>query len=503
MKLLGLDLNATCARAVHGPVGEYPLALPLDPPGQDLPLVLTLEKHPPQVGRSGLRLYRDQPHLTCSNFLAELGATGPGAMRWQAGRRFVDSSQALAVVWQRLGPACARAGGVVLSLPSYLTRAQADLIRSLGVKQRATLLGSVPSLLAAALAGYAEQTWIGSVVVVDIDNHALMVGLVRAVDGEAHLLETRHFPQLGLKAWQDRLINGLADNCVLQSRRDPRDVPVAEQALFEQLDILMDAALHGRMIQLGIQAPHWYQNLLVHPDESSGFCVPLARQVVREVEAFYQMVPSEEVPPSMLLTGAAGRLPGLALLLRSYMEEMILVPQAEGAKQRLLSEEDFGEGLIQHSSGQIAGVALLAPDAAARAAHSLGAFFQNGDWPRGHLDIAAPLPLPQPLEAGPPRLNFQGQDFFLKDPNFVLGSQTSCHLLFDSRRFPLVAPRHCEIMFDQRAYLLFNRSRDGTFVNDTAVVGSAVLHPGDWIRLGPEGPLVRFLGQSDGRPMTA
>src|SRR5262249_6573184 len=119
MILLGLDLNATCARAVQGPVGEFPLALPLDPPGQDLPMVLSLEKHPPKVGRFGQRLLRDQPHLTCTDFLAQLGATGAGARRWQAGRHQFDSSQALTVVWQKLAPACGRAKGVVLSLPSY------------------------------------------------------------------------------------------------------------------------------------------------------------------------------------------------------------------------------------------------------------------------------------------------------------------------------------------------------------------------------------------------
>src|SRR5262249_54454681 len=158
----------------------------------------------------------DQPHLTCSSFLAHLGTTGAGVRRWQAGRHRLDSSQALAVVWQRLAPPCGRAKGVVLSLPSYLNTPQADLVRAAGTKQHIPLPSSLPALLAAALAGYAEQTWSGSVVVVDIDDHAMSIGLVRAIEGEAHLLEARHFPQFGLKVWQDRLINALADNCVLQ-----------------------------------------------------------------------------------------------------------------------------------------------------------------------------------------------------------------------------------------------------------------------------------------------
>src|SRR5262249_3428988 len=160
----------------------------------------------------------------------------------------------------------------------------------------------------------------------------------------------------GLKVWQDRLINALADSCILQNRRDPRDVPLAEQALFEQLDALLDAALNGRMIHLGIQAPAWYQNLLVHPEDVGGFCVNLTHQVAHELEAFYQMVPPEEFPPPILLTAQAGRLPGLALLLRNYVEEMVPAPDGLPARQRLAADEDFGDGLIQHSSGQFAGV---------------------------------------------------------------------------------------------------------------------------------------------------
>jgi pSer/pThr/pTyr-binding forkhead associated (FHA) protein len=45
------------------------------------------------------------------------------------------------------------------------------------------------------------------------------------------------------------------------------------------------------------------------------------------------------------------------------------------------------------------------------------------------------------------------------------------------------------------AYLLRDRGRHGTLVNDCVVTQPTALHSGDWIRLGPGGPLVRFLGQ--------
>ena len=56
-------------------------------------------------------------------------------------------------------------------------------------------------------------------------------------------------------------------------------------------------------------------------------------------------------------------------------------------------------------------------------------------------------------------------------------------------------PGHCEIIYDHRAYTLCDRSRQGTLVNDQPVKRQTALHSGDWIRLGPSGPVVYFLGQ--------
>lgn len=502
MAILGLDMNATCVRAVHGPAEDYALIMPLDPPGQALPMVLSLEKPVPEVGRAGQSLLRADPHLTCHDFLTHLGTTAAASKRWHFGRNHLDGAQALAIVWHRLSLACARSDAVAVALPSYLSQAQADLIRTLAIKQRIPLAGSVSSLLAAALTGYAEEIWSGSTIVIDIDDHALSIGLVVAMEDHARLVDIRHHPHLGLKVWLDRLINALADSCVLQSRRDPREVPLAEQAIFEQLESLLDAGLHGRMIQLGIQAEDWYENLLVRPEQTIGFCGHLARQVVSAVEEFWPKGPNE-APSTILLTSQVGRLPGLVTRLRCLLDELAPEPEPAEAHQHLLTEEDFGEGLYQNSSGRASGVAILAPEAAARGAHAIGAAWHRDRSPGATLAQVAPLPPTRPVQAGPARLHFQGQDYLLSDPATVLGSQIGCHLLFDNQRFPIVAPRHCEILFDQRDYLLHNRSRAGTLVNDAAVAGSTTLHPGDWIRLGPDGPLVRFLGHTGGKNMTA
>ncbi len=138
----------------------------------------------------------------------------------------------------------------------------------------------------------------------------------------------------------------------------------------------------------------------------------------------------------------------------------------------------------------------MTPDAAARGAHSVAPYFQRGDIASGHLHDAAPLPLPQPLEAGPARLHYQGQDYLLGAGKFQIGRQAGLDLVFDAEHWPGVSARHCEIVYERRCHMLCDRSREGTLVNDRPATQPVPLRPGDWIRLGPSGPLLRFLGQS-------
>jgi hypothetical protein len=496
MSVVGMEISGTRVCAVLGEIGAYPLALPLEPPAQELPLALSLEKSTLEIGAPAMRLQRHRPHLVCQGFLAHLGDPHK---TWSAGRHKLDARQALAHVWQRLEPMCRRARVVSATLPCYLGAPQAELVRSLAEQARVPLLGTVSASVAAALAGYAEQAWIGCVLVIDVDDQALTLALIKAVEGSAQVLEQRTLPQLGLRAWKDRLLNALSDCCVLQSRRDPRDAPLAEQALYEQLDNLLEAGCQGRHLHLGIQATSWYQNLLIQPEQTIAFCHQLIRRLLTEIESLVEGLGPDEMPTSVLLTHAAGRLPALVTVLRQMVEGWRNKPGVLGRPLTRLHDEDFGEDLMRETGGEHPSVAVLSADALARAAHGVGAWLLHGDLPPGHLEGAAPLPLPQPVEAGPPRLHFQGQEYVLEAQTFSLGSHVGCHLVIDGQTHPGVAGRHCDILHDRRAYVLHNRSQGGTLVNDSPVVGSVVLHSGDWIRLGSHGPMIRFLGQANGK----
>src|SRR5262249_10625899 len=154
--------------------------------------------------------------------------------------------QALTLVWQHLQALCPRGAGIALAIPSYLSPEQVQLLTALAEKAGLAVLGSVAAPLAAALAAYAAHPWDGTARVVDADDHAVTLPAVTAGGGRAEVVAGRSLPHLGLRAWRERLLDGVADRCILKCRRDPRDSATAEQLLFEQLDAVVDAGRQGR-----------------------------------------------------------------------------------------------------------------------------------------------------------------------------------------------------------------------------------------------------------------
>jgi hypothetical protein len=322
--------------------------------------------------------------------------------------------------------------------------------------------GALASPLAAALADHAEQPWREAALVLDADEHALTAAVVVARDGWAQLADVRFAPQLGRQAWKARLLAAAADRCIRQSRRDPRDSAPAEQALYEQLDAALEAARDGRVAELVIETPHWYQNLLLRPEELVTVCAPVVRQAREMVAALL----SELDVGAVLLTASAARLPGL--------------PAALEARSR----KGSGRGEVR----------VLAADAPARGAHGLAAAACRGEVPAGHLE-AAPLPPPLPADAGPARVQFEGRDYVLRGRPVLIGHDPGCDLVFDKAVYPMVAARHADVLYDGQAYLLRDRGSRALWVNGRPVVQRLPLHPGDWIRVGCSGPVLRFLGR--------
>jgi hypothetical protein len=329
--------------------------------------------------------------------------------------------------------------------------------------------------LAAVLAARAAQHCPDSTLVIDVDEFALTLASVAVSDGHLRLIDTHVLPNLGLRLWKERLLNALSDLCILQTRRDPRDSPLAEQALHDQIEFALDACQQGRFANLSIQAPQWYQNLAVQAEQVTAFCAGLVHQVVAETQPLL----AETAPGMILLTAMAGRLPGLRAALQTYFG---------------------GEDNERATARTAAHVGVLAADSVALAAQYLAGGFLRGDLPHGHLHETLPLPESQSVEAGPARLLFEGKDYPLSQVTFTVGRHPGSDLVLETSLYPTVSARHCVIVYNHGTYTLCDQSRHGTLVNDTRVAQSVALRAGDWIRLGPDGPLLRFLGHVETQP---
>ena len=486
MSLIGLDLNATRARAVQGPIQNLPAPLRLDGERRDMPLALSLEGRTPEVGRAGTLLCRRAPHLTCLDFLPYLDQQHT----WTAGKHQLDAEQALGFVFRELQTTCGRAKGVAIALPAYLTEAQA--LRTGRVAEQAGLHIHVvfPTPVAAALAAQPLLPWTGLALVVDIDGAALTWSAVTVDAKEARLIECQSSPRLALATWLNRLLEYVADRCVRLTRRDPRQSAEAEQALYDQLSALFAADLPGDRIDLHLNAEQWSQHLMLHPADLAACCTPLVQQTLSLMRGFLAKATGHGPAAAVLVTPAAARLPGLV----PALEEALGEPAPKKPRKSSESEDDFGDCLLLEDEVAAAQVHVLEEDAVARAAHFLAGRVSRGDLVRGYHEVV-PLPQGAVADPGPARLQFRGQEHPLNEGTFTLGRASDCDIVFETELYPTVSARHCEIVLDRRAYTLRDRSRHGTLVNDRPVAQQVALHSGDWIRLGPSGPVLRFLGQ--------
>src|SRR5207244_1696593 len=139
---------------------------------------------------------------------------------------------------------------------------------------------------AAAVAARDHLPWTGAALIVDVDGHALTWSVVTVEDDRARLADLRTSPRLGLGLWLRALLDGVAHRCVRMSRRDPRASAESEQALYEQLLAVLESGPREGLIELNIQSPQWYQNLMLQAEELAGYTAPLAEQAAADARDY-------------------------------------------------------------------------------------------------------------------------------------------------------------------------------------------------------------------------
>ncbi|MCI0702205.1 MAG: hypothetical protein L0241_14070 [Planctomycetia bacterium] len=343
-RAVGIDLTASRVLAVGVSSGKA-RTVALDEPGAELLLYIAGDRRALAIGRAGYALCRKLPHLVCSNFLSALGQ----AREWRIGRHTLTAESALALVFEKLRkPVALESEAVALSLPAYLGPAQVTRVVNAANSSKFPLKGTAVGVLALVadrastlLSGKpaamvtADSDWIvplrptaggpGAVVVLDVDEFAISAIAVSVERDLVRLVSSGVWPRLALKAWKDKLLDGVADRCVRLCRRDPRDSADAEQALFEQLDDALDRTRTGQRVSLTVRTAHWFQDVIQQPEDFESHCSTLARTAGESVRAFIAEAGLLTPPRAVWLTHSAGRLPGLVQAIHANTSESTAV----------------------------------------------------------------------------------------------------------------------------------------------------------------------------------
>jgi hypothetical protein len=354
-KLVGLELNASLARAVA--LGELKVQpLHLDGMYEELPLAILLEGRTVTIGHSALARSRHTPHAICSGYLGHLGQS----REWRVGRNSLTPETATQAALDKIRTTFGNdAASLGLALPAYLTQKQAKAVLEAASLAKLVVSGSVAAPLAIAAHRAGNIGPGGTVLIFDADDHALSASLITVYANEVRLVGGSAWPQASLRLWKDRLIDGIADRCVRVCRRDPRDSAEAEQSIFDQLDAALDAVRVGQKFTMSLRCEHWYQDLVQLPDDLERTSQPM---LLAAVEGLKQLLLSQALPMpprAIWFSHAAGRLPGLV------------------AK------------LYRHSPEQTA-ISILPPNAGAEAVAALVPRFLEGRLPRTHIDVSLP-----------------------------------------------------------------------------------------------------------------
>jgi hypothetical protein len=315
-RLVALDFDASRVRAAVGGRAGPAEPLPLEGESLDLPMAISLEGRALQVGATGARLLRRMPHLSCHDFLACLGST----RQWAGGRHRLHASDAIQHVFKHLEPVWTAATGVGIALPSYMEAEQAIAVCELARESGMRVAGAVSAALPLAQAAYMQAAWSGPGLVVEIDDHALTWTAVAAEDGEIRRLGSHVVPQLRHTAWKEKLLCWVAENCIRQSRTDPRAYPEIDQLLFDQLGRVLATQPEGQILELVIQREQWYHNILLRFEELARVCAPYAVQVVKAMDELMAAIDPPGVPAAIIASWPASRLPGLVAALEMHWE---------------------------------------------------------------------------------------------------------------------------------------------------------------------------------------
>ena len=429
------------------------------------------------VGDEALRCARLHPRFVMSRFWERLD-TEP------LGRPFPDGLTAADLVhghlrhlWESAGRGV---GEVALAVPGF--HGSEALGHLLGIAQALEMpvVGLVDTAVATASAGFPGER----LLVADVHLHRASVTELR--QGEEIVRErVATIDRWGLDEVHEALARRIAERFVQRTRFDPLHAAESEQALHDHLPGWLDRLGREDRALVSLSSDGHEHEIEVSRADVEEWARMYGEELAQKVSLLKK--PGE--PTTLIVSARAARLPGLVGRLSAMRGSgVVLVPEQAAAAGALREREALraGDGGLRFvtrlarrepspEDRSVGGGAIIRPPAAepppapgmpgGRPTHLL----------LGHL--ARPLTV-EPLVVG------------TSPPEGGRGLRLAGETAGISRA-------HCRLFEAEGEVVLEDLSTYGTFVNGERVVGRAVVHPGDRVRVGSPGRELLLIAAAD------
>jgi hypothetical protein len=270
----------------------------------------------------------------------------------------------------------------------------------------------------------------------------------------------------GLVALYEAWMRSIAESFVQQSRFDPLHTAETEQLLFDRLPDWLAQVSAGGRVELQIE-----HRGLTHSAEVDGLglvaaAAPVYQRIVGQLRA---LIRAEDFP-ALQLTDRAARLPGFADMLKARVGGDVFLLEPGATARGLLARCRNAE-----SSGEQINLVRTLP------------------WDQAPIEIETKVEVD--VQGRPTHLLFRNHAFALNGTPIQLGTQAVAgeRWVELAQDMPGISRRHCALEIVSGQCIVRDYSRFGTFLNGHRLEGSAVLEPGDTIRVGTPGFELRLI----------
>jgi hypothetical protein len=447
MNALALDLNDACITVLGDGGFLY------REPGCAL-----LDHDRLTAGDAAYRHARVRPRHIHDRFWSELGVDALPDQRFRHLSAADLASRQLEQIWNAVK---GHGDRLLVAVPAYMAPARLGLF--LGICNE---LGIPVAALVDAAVASTRREYVNAIPVhVDVSLHSTLLTRL-GQPGRAQVEKSALVESSGLVALYEAWMRSIAESFVQQSRFDPLHTAETEQLLFDRLPDWLAQVSAGGRVELQIE-----HRGLTHSAEVDGLglvaaAAPVYQRIVGQLRA---LIRAEDFP-ALQLTDRAARLPGFADMLKARVGGDVFLLEPGATARGLLARCRNAE-----SSGEQINLVRTLP------------------WDQAPIEIETKVEVD--VQGRPTHLLFRNHAFALNGTPIQLGTQAVAgeRWVELAQDMPGISRRHCALEIVSGQCIVRDYSRFGTFLNGHRLEGSAVLEPGDTIRVGTPGFELRLI----------